>query len=57
MGALIWHLKLQESDEYFKNLKVGKSVFKRYSNKALDSIKQSLEDVDMSEVWQDYLRR
>jgi hypothetical protein len=38
VGALIWYLKLQESDEYFKNLKVGKSVFKRYSNKALDSI-------------------
>jgi len=57
VGALIWYLKLQESDEYFKNLKVGKSVFKRYSNKALDSIKKSLEEVDMSEVWKEYQRR
>jgi len=52
--ALVWHLKLQESDEYFKQLKVGKSVFKRYSAKALDKIKKSLSEVNMDEVWAAY---
>lgn len=52
--ALVWHLKLQDSDEYFKQVRIGKSVFKRYSVKALDKIKKALEEVDMEEVWKAY---
>lgn len=56
--APIWNLKLQESNDYFKSLKIGKSVFKRYSEKALDAIKESLANsVDMDQVWQDYQER
>lgn len=49
--ALIKHLKIQGNEDYYKEIKVGKSIFKRYSPKALDVLKKSIEDVDMDEVW------
>ncbi|MEW8030262.1 MAG: DUF3644 domain-containing protein [Candidatus Thiodiazotropha endolucinida] len=57
LGALVWHLKLQESDEYFKQIKVGKSLFKRYSAKALDAVKKALKEVNMDEIWEAYKAR
>lgn len=50
--ALVMHLKLQDSDEFFKIVKVGKSVFKRYSPKALDLIRHKMPTLDMDDVWQ-----
>lgn len=49
--ALIKHLTLQESEEYFKEIRVGKSKFKRYSNKALKELREALPKVDLEEVW------
>lgn len=49
--ALIRHLDLQASTEYFKVIQLGKSTFKRYSQKALDAIHQALKTVDMDKVW------
>jgi hypothetical protein len=39
-GALVKFLKIQESEEYYKEIKVGQSRFKRYSPKALDKLKK-----------------
>ncbi len=55
--ALAKHLKLHESDEHFKVIKIGKSPFNRYSGKALDLAKKSLKDVDMVEVWNEHRPR
>ena len=55
--ALVWHLKLQESEEYFKPVKIEMSVFKRYSSKALDAVKKALETENMDEIWQAYRKR
>ena len=52
--ALIHHFKLQESEEYFKLIKIGASEFKRYSPKALDLLKKELPKVDIDKVWEDY---
>lgn len=49
--ALVRHLKLQDSTEYFRAIPIGKSVFKRYSQKALDALQQALKTVDMDKVW------
>lgn len=49
--ALIRHLKLQDSDDYFKEVKVGKALFKRYSKPALDMLSSKKDKVDMDEVW------
>jgi hypothetical protein len=49
--ALVKYTKIQDSDQYYKEIKVGKSLFKRYSPKALHKLKKSLKIVDMDEVW------
>jgi len=49
--ALIQHLKLQDSDEYFKELVIGKSRFKRYSRKALETLKEQLPKLDVEAIW------
>ncbi len=48
--ALIRHLGLQESGEYFRIIRVGKSTFKRYSAKAIEEFGTALPDVDITEV-------
>lgn len=50
--AVVKHLKLQESDEYFKEVKVGKSRFKRYSRNALNRITEELPKLDIDQVWE-----
>lgn len=50
--ALIKHLKLQDSDDFFKLVKIGKSAFPRYSPNALDALKKAYSEVNMDDVWQ-----
>jgi len=50
--ALIQHLKVQESKDYFEAFTIGSQTHKRYSKKALDYLRESLSKVDMNEVWQ-----
>jgi hypothetical protein len=49
--ALIKHCDLQSSSEFFKEIRVGKVSFKRYSQKALARLKRDLAVVDMEKVW------
>lgn len=55
--SLVWHLKLQESDEYFKIVKIESSEHKRYSKKAYEAIMTALEHINMEEVWNNYKNR
>jgi len=55
--ALIAHLEIQKSDEYFKTMKIGKSEFKRYSPKALSTIRSALQSLDIDQIWQEYNQR
>lgn len=49
--ALVEHLRLKQSDEFFKLVTVGKQTFGRYSQKALSAARQELGSVDMNAVW------
>jgi hypothetical protein len=49
--AVIKHLKLQDNEDYFKVVKLGKTEFKRYSPKALEAIKTSLPNLNLHEIW------
>lgn len=51
--ALSRHLKLRDSEENYEVIKIGKSLFNRYSSKALDTAKKALKDVDMEKVWEE----
>ena len=50
--ALVKYLDLQSSEEFFKEIRVGKATFKRYSPKALDALKKALKTADMEAIWQ-----
>ncbi len=55
--ALIWFLNLQESDEYFKVIKIDSTIHKRYSKKAYELIVDTLKHVNLNEVWEKYKNR
>jgi len=52
--ALIRHLGLQDDEECYKEFKLGALRCKRYSPKALQVMREVLEQVDMEEIWQQY---
>lgn len=51
--ALVRHLKIQEAEDCYKEFRVGKVMFKRYSAIALDRLKEALPEVDMNQVWKE----
>ena len=53
-NALIWYLKLQDSDDYFKEIRIGSQRYKRYSPKALHELRQAMEELEIDDVWQTY---
>ncbi len=51
-NALIKYLKLKDDDKYYKQIKMGKSsVFNRYSQETIKTIKENLPFLDMKSVW------
>ena len=49
--AVVDHLGLRGQTECYKEIKIGKAVFKRYSLKAIDVIKEALETENVEEIW------
>ena len=49
--AVIRYLDLQSSDEYYKEIIIGKSRYKRYSPKAITRIREALPTLDIGMVW------
>jgi hypothetical protein len=50
--ALIKHLKVQEKDEFFRDIRIGKVNFKRYSPNALKTLQETVKVVEMDKVWE-----
>jgi len=53
--ALVHHLGLQEDNESFREFRHKSLRYKGYSQKALDRIKEALPNVNLDNVWQDYV--
>lgn len=53
-SALIWKLGLKGNDDYYREIKIGKSSFHRYSQKALSKMRESLKTISIDEVWKEY---
>ncbi len=49
--CVVKELKLQEDEEYFKIFKLDSVVHKRYSNKALDLLRERIPTMDLREIW------
>lgn len=52
--ALIRHLKIQEDEECHRHITIGKASFDRYSQMAIDRLREGLKTVRMDEVWSKY---
>jgi hypothetical protein len=52
--ALIRHLKLQDDANCHRHITIGKASFDRYSQKALERMREALKTVQMDEVWLEY---
>lgn len=50
--AMVRYLKLQVDPECYKEITIGKSQFKRYSQKAIAAIKNALKTVTIDDVWE-----
>lgn len=56
--ALIHHLRLREDTECYREFRMGRSlVFKRYSPRALERLREAKQTVDMTEVRELYKHR
>lgn len=52
--AIIRYLKLEEDRDCFKKIRIGRSEFKRYSQKTIERIREALEIISIDDVWKTY---
>jgi hypothetical protein len=52
--AIIHHLGLQSDPDCFKEIKIGGSGFKRYSQKAVPVLKKAATELNVDDVWKKY---
>jgi hypothetical protein len=52
--AAIWSFDIQKDPDCFKEVIFGKTSFKRYSQRAIDKIKEGLAAKPIESVWADY---
>lgn len=50
--AVVDHLSLRDNSECYKEIKIGRSVFRRYSPKAIEEINAALEKESADEIWE-----
>jgi hypothetical protein len=53
-SAMGWYLNLWEDTDCYKEIMIGKSKFKRYSQKAIIKINDELEKVLIDDIWEKY---
>ena len=56
-SAIIWHLRLKDNADFFKEITLGKAIFQRYSQKAIQKIQESLPSLDLKDIWNRYRAR
>lgn len=52
--ALIRHTRIQADAECYRRITIGKALFNRYSQKAIDRLREALNTVKMEGVWAEY---
>lgn len=55
--ALIDHLRIRDSDDNYREVRVGKTKFGRYSSKAVKKLREALETVCIDRIWEEYKER
>lgn len=49
--AVVGHLSLRGDQDCYKEFKIGKTLHKRYSQKAVDAIKRALREESADDIW------
>ena len=58
MNAVVRHVRLRENREYFQTFQFGKSAHPRYSQRAIQRLRDALEKDSIEEIWKaDQARR
>jgi hypothetical protein len=52
--AAIWDQRIQENEDYFREIKIGSSKFKRYSAQALQHLRAVIAAEGIEAMWQRY---
>ncbi len=52
--AAVWYFDIQKDPDCFKEITMGKSLFKRYSQRAIERIKEGLAKKPIDQVWEEY---
>ena len=55
--ALIHHLDLTAQPDCYKEIRIGNTVYKRYSSEALTRLREAKDSVDIEVIWQEYRGR
>lgn len=55
--AAVWYLNLQDDPDCFKEVRIGKSIFKRYSQHAIDRVRTAVQNPGVDEIWRAYRSR
>jgi hypothetical protein len=50
--AVVDHIGLRDQSECYKEIKIGKTIFKRYSPKSIDAIKEALRTTSAADIWE-----
>ena len=50
--TVVQELDLQSNSDYYREIRIGRAVYKRYSPKALDLLKKRLSGLDIDEIWE-----
>ena len=56
-SAVVWFLDLQSDPDSFKEIRIGGSRFKRYSQKAIDRIIEAKASNDVDDIWEQFRTR
>lgn len=51
--AVVDYLGLRDQTQCYKEVKIGKAVFKQYSQKAIDALKEALKEKSADEIWRE----
>lgn len=57
LTAVVWYLGLQEDPNCFKEIRIGSSVFKRYSQQAITRVREAVEETGIDEIWRAWRSR
>jgi hypothetical protein len=52
--AVIAALHLRENPDCYKQIQIGRSTFNRYSQRAIEKIKEALKEKPIDQIWQEY---